>query len=132
MFVWERKKSSESSGHLAFTASLGLSAGFTTMIGNLAGAFSNIYFLALRIPKNEFIGTAAYLYFILNIFKLPFHIFSWGTVNRESLVINLYLFPAVLIGFFLGLKIVSYFKDQQYRHFILLMTAIGAVVMLLR
>jgi uncharacterized membrane protein YfcA len=40
-----------------FVANMGLAAGFTTMLGNLAGAFSNIYFLAMRIPKNDFIGT---------------------------------------------------------------------------
>jgi len=36
-----------------FAASMGLISGFTTMLGNLAGAFSNIYFLALRLPKND-------------------------------------------------------------------------------
>jgi hypothetical protein len=42
-----------------FAARTGLAAGFTTMIGNLAGVFANLYFLAMRLPKNEFIGTAA-------------------------------------------------------------------------
>jgi hypothetical protein len=37
-----------------FVANMGLAAGFTTMLGNLAGAFSNIYFLAMRMPKNDF------------------------------------------------------------------------------
>jgi len=132
MFFWEKQKSKAPPNNILFTASLATTAGFTTMIGNLAGAFVNIFFLASRIPKNEFIGTAAWLYFIINIFKLPFHIFSWETVNRESLMIDLYLLPAVAIGFFVGLKIVSYFKDQQYRNFILIMTAIGALVMLLQ
>src|SRR5689334_14282380 len=39
----------------AFAAITGLWAGFATMLGNLAGAFSNLYFLALRIGKNSFI-----------------------------------------------------------------------------
>ncbi len=132
MFAWERYDKSNIPDKIWFAGSMGFTAGFTTMIGNLAGAFSNIFFLALRIPKNEFIGTAAWLYFIINIFKLPFHIFSWETVNFESLKTDLYLFPAVILGFVLGIRIVKYLEEKQYRTFILVMTGIGALVMLLR
>ena len=132
MFAWERYDKSDIPNKMWFAGSMGFTAGFTTMIGNLAGAFSNIFFLALRIPKNEFIGTAAWLYFIVNIFKLPFHIFSWETIDLESLKIDLWLFPAVLLGFILGFKLVKYFAEKQYRIFILAMTALGALVMLIR
>ncbi len=132
MFAWERYDKSNIPDKIWFAGGMGFIAGFTTMIGNLAGAFSNIFFLALRIPKNEFIGTAAWLYFIVNIFKLPFHIFSWETVNLESLRTDLYLLPAVLIGFVLGIRLVKYFEEKQYRTFILVMTGIGALAMLIR
>jgi len=132
MFAWERYDKSNIPDKIWFAGSMGFTAGFTTMIGNLAGAFSNIFFLALRIPKNEFIGTAAWLYFIINIFKLPFHIFSWETVNLESLKIDMYLFPAIILGFVVGLRIVKHFKEKQYRTFILVMTGMGALIMLLR
>jgi uncharacterized membrane protein YfcA len=132
MFMWEKYESKRIPDRLWFIGSMGLAAGFTTMIGNLAGAFSNIFFLATRIPKNEFIGTAAWLFFIINLFKLPFHIFSWETINKESLLLDLTLIPAVLIGFFVGVKIVKKFKDNQFRKFILIMTAVGAMIMLIR
>ena len=132
MFGWERFDKGNVPNSIWFAGSMGFTAGFCTMIGNLAGAFSNIFFLALRIPKNEFIGTAAWLYFIINIFKLPFHVFSWGTVDWNTLETDLYLFPAVLIGFLVGIRVVKHFKEKQYRNFILIMTAIGALVMLIR
>ncbi|MDF1694472.1 MAG: sulfite exporter TauE/SafE family protein [Saprospiraceae bacterium] len=132
MFGWERFDKGNVPNKIWFAGTMGFSAGFCTMIGNLAGAFSNIFFLALRIPKNEFIGTAAWLYFIINLFKLPFHVFSWGTVNVSSLKTDMYLFPAVLIGFLVGIRVVKHFKEKQYRNFILIMTAIGALVMLIR
>ena len=132
MFAWERYDKSNIPDKAWFAGSMGFTAGFTTMIGNLAGAFSNIFFLALRIPKNEFIGTAAWLYFIINIFKLPFHIFSWGTVNLETLKTDLYLFPAVVVGFLVGIKLVEVFEEKQYRTFILVMTGVGALVLLIR
>ena len=113
-----------------FAGVMGLGAGFTTMIGNLAGAFSNIYFLAMRLPKNEFIGTAAWLFFIINLFKLPFHIIVWKTINLTSLKINLWLLPALGLGLCCGIFLVKKINDDFFRKMILVLTAIGAVVMM--
>lgn len=132
MFAWEHYDQKNIPNSNWFAGSMGFAAGFTTMLGNLAGAFSNIFFLAARLPKNEFIGTAAWLFFIINLFKLPFHIFVWDTVQVSSLWIDLYLFPAVALGFIVGLKVVEKFKDAQYRKFILVMTAMGALILLMR
>lgn len=131
MFWWDRstKYVPRSSVLAPF---LGLAAGFATMVGNLAGAFSNIYFLAIRLPKNEFIGTAAWLFFIINIFKLPFHIWVWGTITWESSLISLKIFPAVFVGFMIGVRLVKLIRDERYRKMILLLTAIGAVLIFLR
>lgn len=132
MFYTERRKSNKVPTHILFSSGTGFLAGFTTMIGNLAGPISNIYFLAMRFPKNEFIGTAAWLFFIINVFKLPFHIFVWKTVTVESLVLNSVLIPTVIIGFFLGAYIVKFISNVNYRRFILVVTAIGGIIMLFR
>ncbi|PKV50460.1 hypothetical protein ATE84_2518 [Aquimarina sp. MAR_2010_214] len=132
MFFWERYDKKNIPNRLWFISTTGFAAGFTTMIGNLAGAFTNIFFMATRIPKNEFIGTAAWLFFIINLFKLPFHIFSWDTINMKTLIVDLYLIPGVILGFVIGLKVVKRFKDHQYRKFILIMTAIGGLVILFK
>ena len=60
LFYSENRKSSKIPTSRIFSGSAGFLAGFTTMIGNLAGPIANIYFLAIRLPKNEFIGTAAW------------------------------------------------------------------------
>lgn len=132
MYWWDQRKSKSVPTHWAFAGSMGIMAGITTMIGNLAGAFSNIFFLAMRLPKNEFIGTAAWLFFIVNVFKLPFHIFVWKTITPETLFINLKLVPAILLGLFLGVKIVKIIKDDFYRKMILVLTALGALLILLK
>ena len=93
---------------ISIAALMGIMAGFTTMVGNLAGAFSNIYFLAIKLPKNEFIGTAAWLFFIINLFKVPFHIWSWGTISYSSFQISMSLIPGVFVGFSLGIFIFIY------------------------
>ena len=130
MYYWENKKDKTIPSHWTFGGSMGLLAGFTTMIGNLAGAFSNIYFLAMRLPKNNFIGTAAWLFFLINSFKVPFHIWSWETINSKSILVSLQLVPFVLIGLVAGVFLVKKIENESYRKLILLFTAIGGVAIL--
>ena len=76
MFLAENRKSTAVPKSKVFSWIMGFLAGFTTMIGNLAGPVANIYFLAIRFPKNEFIGTAAWLFFIINmVCNVLFHRF---------------------------------------------------------
>lgn len=132
MYWWDQKKSQAVPRHWAFAGFMGIMAGITTMIGNLAGAFANIFFLAMRLPKNEFIGTAAWLFLIINVCKLPLHIFVWGTITPESLKINLALVPGVLLGLILGIRMVKIIKEAFYRKMILVLTAVGALLILWR
>jgi uncharacterized membrane protein YfcA len=132
MIVMEFCKTTAVPTNPLFVASTGLVAGFTTMLGNLAGAFANIYFLAMRMPKNDFIGTAAWVFLVINLFKLPFQIFFWKNITITSLQTDLVLLPALAIGFFTGLKIVSQIKDSHYRKIVIALTLAGAVVIFLR
>jgi len=131
IMIWmDRTKSFGIPSHWAFSGFMGLLSGITSMIGNLAGSFASIYLLAVRLPKNEFIGTAAWLFFIINVFKLPFHIFVWKTVNTETLKLNLLLAPAIVLGFFIGIKLVKLINNDLYRKLVLLVTAVGALIIL--
>lgn len=132
MVFWDVRKSKTVPKHWSFASGSGILAGLTTMIGNMAGPFTNLYFLMLRLPKNEFVGTAAWLFFITNLFKVPFHVFIWKTITPETLVLNLKLIPALLVGFFVGARVLKYINDSLYRKFILAVTAIGAVAILFK
>jgi len=132
MVYQENKKSNAIPKSKLFSSSAGFLAGFTTMIGNLAGPIANIYFLAMRLPKNEFIGTAAWLFFIINLFKLPFHIFVWETITIKTLALNSVLIPVLAIGFFAGVALVKLISNVNYRRFILIVTALGGIMMLFR
>jgi uncharacterized membrane protein YfcA len=132
MYWWDRKKNKTVPTHWAFASTIGTMAGFTTMVGNLAGAFSNIYFLAMRLPKNHFIGTAAWLFLIINIIKLPFHVFVWQTITLETLWLNLKLVPGIFVGFYVGIHIIKRINEHFFRKMILVLTALGAVLILLK
>ncbi len=115
-----------------FTALMGLVSGFTTMLGNLAGAFSNIYFLALQLNKNDFIGTAAWVFLFMNFFKLPFQFFYWHNMDMASLTTDLILVPAVIVGFWAGVKIVAKIRDDNYRKLVIALTMVGALFIFFR
>ena len=132
LLYWERYPLKQVPSHWSFAGSLGVLAGFTTMIGNLAGAVTNIYFLAMRLPKNVFIGTSAYVFFIINLFKVPFHVYVWETINLGSFLTSLSYFPFLFLGLFVGVKVVARINDKNYRKLILILTAIGSVVLFLR
>jgi uncharacterized membrane protein YfcA len=132
VLIMEYRKSDQVPDHPAFAASTGLAAGFTTMIGNLAGAFSNLYFLAMRMEKNNFIGTAAWIFLFMNLFKMPFQIFYWKNINADTLKTDLFLVPALALGFWAGIVWVGRIRDEQYRKMVLLLTLAGAILMLLR
>jgi uncharacterized membrane protein YfcA len=131
MFRLEAKKNFRVPAGKLFSTVMGSLAGFTTMIGNLAGTFSNIYFLAMRLPQIEFIGTAAWLFFIINLFKLPFHIFVWKTINMPSLETDLYLVVFVALGLWVGVKSIQKINAELFRKIVLIFTLIGGVLLLL-
>jgi uncharacterized membrane protein YfcA len=132
VLIMEYRKSQQVPSHPAFAASTGLAAGFTTMIGNLAGAFSNLYFLAMRMEKNNFIGTSAWIFLFMNLFKMPFQIFYWKNINADTLKTDIFLVPALAIGFWAGIIWVGKISDAKYRKMVLLLTLAGAVLMLFR
>ncbi|RAI91420.1 sulfite exporter TauE/SafE family protein [Algoriphagus yeomjeoni] len=129
---WDQKKVEKVPTHWAFASGVGTLAGFTTMVGNLAGPISNIYFLAMRLPKNHFIGTAAWLFLIINVFKLPFHFFIWHTISEETLLLDLKLIPAIILGFVLGIKLIKMIDEVFFRKMILVLTALGAIIILFK
>lgn len=129
VLMMEYRKAKQVPTHPLFTASTGLAAGFTTMLGNLAGAFANLYFLAMQLPKNDFIGTTAWIFLCINLFKFPFQVFYWKNINSQSLHIDLVLLPALALGFGIGLLIVGKIQDEKYRKIVILLTLIGSLFM---
>lgn len=130
MIFNEVRKSKLIPKNKSLAAVLGLSAGFTTMLGNLAGPFANLYFLLMRFDKNAFIGTAAWLFLFINLFKIPFHIFSWQTITKDTIFLSLLLVPFTILGFFIGVKVVRLIKTESYRKMIIVLTILGAAIIL--
>ena len=108
---------------------MGFSGGFATMIGNSAGPVFNLYFLSMKLPKKEFIGTSAWLYLIMNVGKLPLQALVWKNITVSSLILDLIAIPVIALGIFIGIRIVKIFPEKAYRYFVII-TTLGSSVLL--
>ncbi len=110
----------------------GFMGGLSSMMGNAAGPIMSIYLLSLNLPKEFFIGTGALFFFIINLLKLPIQIFVWQSLQVDTLLISLVLTPCVMLGLFIGIRIVKKIPDKPFRLFILLFTLIGTIRLFLQ
>ena len=85
-----------------FAAITGVLAGATTMIANAAGPVMMLYLLAMRLPKDEFLGTGAWFFAVVNWVKVPFSV-GLGLITPQSLVFDAVLSAGVLVGAALGI-----------------------------
>ncbi len=114
---------------LWFAATMGLLAGFTTMVANAAGPIVVLYLLAMRLPKMEFLGTCAWYFFLLNTFKIPFS-HSLGLIHFDSLRLDLALLPFVLLGALGGRIIIPYVNQRLFEWLAIFFTVISAIRLL--
>jgi hypothetical protein len=113
-----------------FAAIAGFLAGATTMMANAAGPVTMIYLLSMRLPKNEFIGTSAWFFFILNWLKVPFSV-SLGLITAESLVFDAALAGAVVAGAVGGLFLARRIPEKAFMIAVQVLTLASAVRMFL-
>lgn len=114
-----------------FSSLMGFTGGFATMIGNAAGPVFTLYFLSMRLPKKEFIGTSAWLYLIMNTGKLPLQVLVWKNITLSSLIPGLIAIPVIALGIFSGIRIVKMFPENVYRYFVIGTTIATSVLLFL-
>jgi len=111
-----------------FAAIAGFLGGATTMVANAAGPVMMIYLLSMRLPKDQFIGTSAWFFFIVNWIKVPFSV-GLGLINADSLVFNAVLAPGVVAGAFAGLYLAKRIPEKAFMIAIQVLTLASAVKM---
>lgn len=113
----------------ALVALTGLAAGFTTMVANAAGPLMILYLLAMRLPKFTFVGTAAWFFLVLNLFKVPFSV-GLGLIDPASLVFSLKLVPFALLGAIAGRRMIARMNQRMFEGVALVLTLAAGVRML--
>ena len=94
-------------------AVIGILAGIFTMLANAAGPVMTVYLLSMRQSKEDFVGTSAWFYFIVNLFKLPFSA-ALGLVTWPGLALDLALLPLVLIGSVAGVLVMKKLPQRAF------------------
>jgi hypothetical protein len=132
IMLWMEKGNKESiPDYVWFALLMGLLGGITTMIGNLAGSVMALYLLSMRLPKNEYIGTAAWFFLIINLFKVPFHVLSWKSIDINSFLLNLICLPFIALGAWCGIWLVKRIPEKYYRWLVIAMTGAASFIMLI-
>lgn len=111
------------------TGSYGALGGFTTMVANAGGAVMSLYLLSVGLDMLGFLGTTAWFFFLVNLFKLPFSI-GLGLVSTTSLAQDAVLVPAVLVGAWVGRQVISRIDQARFENLVLLFTVLSTIPLL--
>ena len=131
VMLWNeyRGKHSEIPSSWWFAALFGVMGGFSTMIGNAAGPIMSVFLLSVRLPKNSFVGTAAWFFMIINFLKLPLQYFVWNNISRETLLFDLAMLPFIAAGAWVGIIFVKKVSEQNYRVAIYVLTLVSTLML---
>jgi hypothetical protein len=111
---------------LWFAWLMGLLAGLTTMLANAAGPIMALYFLAVALPKMEFVGTSAWFFLIVNCAKTPFSV-ALGLIHPGTLLFNAALIPAIIAGLFAGRWLIVRVPQRLFDALLLAFAAVAAL-----
>jgi len=110
-----------------FVGAMGLLAGFSTIIAHAAFPVMNIYLTSQGMVKREFIGTAAWFFFILNLSKLPIYWALGGMITAETLQFDLWTAPVAILGGLLGVAVLKRIPQKAFDVLALSMAGVAAV-----
>lgn len=109
-----------------FAWSLCLIAGFSTMLANAAGGIIALYLVAVSMPKLELVGTTAWFFLMLNVFKVPFSV-QLGLIGLDTLTLNAVMTPMIVLGLLAGRWLIHRIPQRQFDSLVLLLSSVAAL-----
>jgi hypothetical protein len=125
-YLWRRWRPQQ--GVSSHAAPYGVAAGFATTVANAAGPVMNLYLLSKRLPKEEFVATGAWFFFIVNLTKVPIYIW-YELFSARSLAFNALMAPAVLAGALTGRWIIHHIPQRVFEALVIVLTAISTLLL---
>ncbi|MCC7155600.1 MAG: sulfite exporter TauE/SafE family protein [Bryobacterales bacterium] len=110
------------------SAPYGIAAGFATTVANAAGPVMNLYLLTQHLPKDKFVATGAWFFFLVNLAKVPIYEFH-GLFSRASLAFNVMMVPAVLAGALTGRWLIERTPQKVFEVLVISLTFAAAVLL---
>ena len=112
-----------------FAAVMGFLAGFTTMVGNMAGSITALYLISMRVDKHAFMGTSAWFYLTVNALKMPMYA-SLELFSGETFLLDLKLVAFILVGVAAGLVSFRMIPQKWFDRVVLALATIAALRLL--
>ncbi len=112
-----------------FAGGMGIATGVSTMLANAAGPVMGLYFLAIAVPKYELVGTSAWFFLIVNVFKVPFSA-QLGLIHGMTLLFNLLLIPMIAAGIWVGRRLMPLVSQALFEALLLGFATVAAVRMI--
>ncbi len=109
-----------------FAWGMGLAAGGATMLANAAGSILALYCVAVSLPKWELVGTTAWLFLLINVFKLPFSV-GLGLVHVDTLLLGAALLPAIGAGLLAGRWLTQRLPQRVFDAFLTAFAGVAAL-----
>ena len=126
---WLDRGASETSAlhqHPAFVGTTGVIGGFATMVANAAGPVAALYFISSGLPKYAYIGTSAWFFSLVNLFKVPFmlnlQIIDWASI-RYSASFMIY----AVLGALIAPIIVKYINQRVFNFIVWFFVIVGGI-----
>ncbi len=113
-----------------FVGATGIVGGFATMVANAAGPVAALYFVASGLPKYAFIGTAAWFFLLVNLFKVPFMI-DLGIITPDSFRLSVSLMVYAVVGAALGPAVVRFIPQKIFELLIWVFVVAGGLKLVL-
>ena len=106
----------------------GITAGFATTVANAAGSIMNLYLLSMRLPKERFIATGAWFFFVINLVKVPIYV-GHGLFSVQSLTFDALMILPTVAGCVTGRWLVEHIPQRQFELVIVVLTAFATLLL---
>lgn len=116
--------------HPAFIGATGITGGFATMIANAAGPVAALYFIASGLPKYAYLGTSAWFFFLVNLFKVPF-MMDLGIIHLDSLAFSASFIIYSVLGALIAPRIVQHINQRVFEILIWVFVVIGGLKLII-
>ncbi|MEM7808705.1 MAG: sulfite exporter TauE/SafE family protein [Planctomycetota bacterium] len=104
---------------------VGSAVGVASTLAHSAGPVAAIYFLEIKLDKAKLVATAAWLFFLVNLLKLPTYL-GLGLINPSTLLQSLWAAAGIPIGSVLGLWLHKRIPEKPFFAIVYLAAAVAA------
>jgi uncharacterized membrane protein YfcA len=115
--------------HPLWTVAAGATAGFATMTANAAGPVMTLYLIMAGLPMLKMLGTGAWFFLVVNLLKVPLST-SLDLITAPTLLLDLWLIPAMLLGAVIGQRTIRCLKQRQFELVTLALSLVAAAFLM--